>query len=357
MSKIMELRRSFDIQSVKGMDQSALVAGVIGGACLVGAFVGFLAQSNLTAMLLIGFLVTVGYGWYVHQALAAKALSFLATVSTLVVMGLIIVFVIKEALPAIQHMGLDLLTRTEQPFWDSSAEIYSLVPMMWGTFVTTLLAIVVAAPLGIAGALFISEVAPGWLREVVKPGIEILAGIPTIVYGFIGFTIVNPYLEESLELSTFGSLFAGGLVIGLIALPTVVSIAEDALSSVPESMKSGSLALGSTDWQTMTGITVPAAFSGISAAVLLGVGRAVGETMAVTVILANTTTLPDPLYDIFGSTITLTSAIASQYGNATGLQLSALFAAGVVLFTTVMALSVGSQVIERRMQQKLGGKR
>jgi phosphate transport system permease protein len=357
MSTISALRRSLDGRSSEGIDRSALVAGAIGGACLLGAFVGFLVQSNLTAVFLIGFLLTTGYGWYAHQALAAKSLSFLATFSTLVVMGLIIVFVIREAIPAIQYMGLDLLTRTKQPFWNPSAEIYSLVPMMWGTFVTTLLAIAVAAPLGITGALFISEVAPGWLREIVKPGIEILAGIPTIVYGFIGFTILNPYLDEVLELSTFGSLFAGGLMIGVIALPTVVSIAEDALSSVPESMKSGSLALGSTDWQTMTGVTVPAAFSGISAAVLLGVGRAVGETMAVTVMLANVTELPDPLYDIFGSTITLTSAIASQYGNASGLQLSALFAAGVVLFTTVMTLSVGSQVIERRMRQKLGGKR
>lgn len=354
---ITELRQLLDSQSVEGIDRSAFVAGAIGGACLLGAFVGFLAQSNLTAVLVVGFLLTVGYGWFAHQALAAKALSFLATFSTLVVMGLIIVFVIKEALPAIQHMGLDLLTRTEKPFWDPDGEIYSLVPMMWGTFVTTVLAVVVAGPLGIAGALFISEVAPGWLREIVKPGIEILAGVPTIVYGFIGFTIVNPYFEEHFELSTFGSLLAGGLMIGLIAIPTVVSIAEDALSSVPESMKSGSLALGSTDWQTMTGVTVPAAFSGISAAVLLGVGRAVGETMAVTVMLANVTELPDPLSDIFESTITLTSAIASQYGNASGLQLSALFAAGVVLFTTVMAISVGSQVIERRMEQKLGGER
>lgn len=339
--------------SINEVERSALVASIVGTVCLVGMFVGFLVESNVTAVLLVGFLVVVGYGWYAHQARTVKSLTFLATIATIAILGLIIVFVFVEAMPAFRQMGLDILTRTRKPFWGSG--VYSLVPLMWGTFVTTVLAICVAGPLGIAGALFVSEVAPPKLRELLKPAIEILAGIPTIVYGFIGFTIVNPYLNSVLQLSTYGSLFAGGLMIGLIALPTVVSVAEDALSSVPESMKSGSLALGSTDWQTMTGITVPAAFSGISSAVILGVGRAVGETMAVTVMLGNVIKLPEPLFDIWASTVTLTTAIASQYGNASGLQLSALFAAGVVLFSTVFVLSVGAQFIEHRMEQKLGG--
>lgn len=339
--------------SISDVERSALIASIVGTVCLVGVFVGFLVESNVTAVLLVGFLVVVGYGWYAHQAQTVKSLTFLATIVTIAVLGLIIVFVFVEAMPAFRQMGLGILTRTREPLWGSG--VYSLVPMMWGTFVTTVLAICVAGPLGIAGALFVSEVASPTLREVLKPAIEILAGIPTIVYGFIGFTIVNPYLDDVLKLSTYGSLFAGGLMIGLIALPTVVSVAEDALSSVPESMKSGSLALGSTDWQTMTGITVPAAFSGISSAVILGVGRAVGETMAVTVMLGNVIRLPEPLFDIWASTVTLTTAIASQYGNASGLQLSALFAAGAVLFSTVFVLSVGSQFIERQMERKLGG--
>jgi phosphate transport system permease protein len=229
--------------------------------------------------------------------------------------------------------------------------------MMWGTLVTTVIATLVAAPLGVAGAVFISELAPGWAREIVKPAIEMLAGIPSIVYGFIGFEIVSRYMTEQLSLPTYGSLIVVGIVIGLMALPTVVSVAEDAIASVPGSMKDGAHALGATDWQTTTSVTLPASFSGVSAAILLGVGRAVGETMAATVILANVVSLPEPLVDVFGSTITLTSLIADQYGNATGMHLSALFAAGVLLFVTVMALSVGSQFIERRMQRKLGGER
>jgi len=160
---------------------------------------------------------------------------------------------------------------------------------------------------------------------------------------------------ENLGLSSLGSLFAVGLVVGVMALLTVVSVAEDALTSVPESMKSGSLALGTTDWQTTTSITIPAAFWGVSAAILLGVGRAVGETMAATVVLGNVVEFPTPLYDVFGNSITLTSLIASQYGNASGLHIRALFAAGVVLFVTVPFLSVGSLLVERRMQRKLGG--
>jgi phosphate transport system permease protein len=140
-----------------------------------------------------------------------------------------------------------------------------------------------------------------------------------------------------------------------MALPTVVSVAEDALNSVPESMKSGSLALGTTDWQTMTTITLPAAFSGVSSAVLLGVGRAIGETMAATVMLRNNPTIPEPIFNVFYGYETLTSLIAANYGEATGLQMNALFVAGVILFVTVLFISIGSQLIEARMQKKLGG--
>lgn len=341
-------------------DRSALVAGAIGALTLAGVAVGFLVQSSLTAVFLLGFLVVVGFGWYAHQAETAKALTFLATAFTVAVMGLIIVFLFGEAWPVFELMGLDLITRTnpgEAGLWDTASSVYSLTPMIWGTVVTTILAMAIAGPLGIASAVFLAEIAPGWLRDIVKPGVEILAGIPSIVYGWLGFIVINGYFSRSdtFDLASNGSLVVAGMVIGLMALPTVVSVAEDALTSIPESMKSGSLALGSTEWQTTMGITIPAAFSGVSAAVLLGVGRAVGETMAATVILANVTEFPGPLFDAFDNTITLTSVIANQYGVAQGLHLSALFGAGVVLFVTVLFLSIGSQLIEERMERNLGG--
>jgi phosphate transport system permease protein len=322
---------------------------------VAAALLAFLLAPGLTVYPLAGLLLVVAAGWFRYREATAKVVTFLMTASTVVVLSLITVYLVFRAIPAFRIMGLDIVLRTEEPFWQPSERVYSLVPMMWGTLVTTLLAMTVAAPLGVAGALFISEIAPAWAREVLKPAVETLAGVPSIVYGWIGYVVINDYMMREFDLPTYGSLFVVGLVIGVMALPTVVSVAEDAVSSVPDPMRDGSLALGATSWQTVTGVTLPAAFSGVSAAVLLGVGRAVGETMAATVILGHVQALPEPLYDVFGNTETLTSLIAGQYGIATGSQLSALFAAGVVLFVTVLSLSLGAQWIEDRMRRKLGG--
>jgi phosphate transport system permease protein len=348
---------------VEDTDPDALVALAVGGVSLLAAFGGFLLVSELTVVPFALFVAATGYGWVYHQELTARAVSLAMTIASILVLGLILVFIFLEAWPVFQYSsgelfgltipGLRLFTAFE---WSPvSGEVFSLVPMIHGTVMVTLVATAVAGPLGVAAALFISEIAPDTVREVVKPGIEILAGIPSIVYGFLGFTVISPWASEAFDLVGQGTYLFVGFVVGLMALPTVVSVAEDALASVPEQMKSGSLALGTTDWQTMTTITLPAAFSGVSAAVLLGVGRAIGETMAATVMLRNSPQFPEPLYNVFYGYETLTSLIAANYGEADGFQLSALFAAGVVLFITVLFLSVGSQLIERRMKRKLGG--
>jgi phosphate transport system permease protein len=340
---------------LRHLERGTKLVGGVGSVAIFLTLVAFLAVPSVTIFPLLAFLAVVTYGWFTYREGTVKFLSFLTTVSTVLILALITVYLLVKSFPAFRAMGFDILFRTQEPVWSSSSDVYSLVPMMWGTFVTTLIAMLIAGPLGIAGAVFLSEIAPGWAREITKPAIEILAGIPSIVYGFLGFVLLNDYLMQELAVPNYGSFFAVGLVIGLMALPTVVSVAEDALASIPDEMKDGALALGATDWQTTTSVTIPAAFSGVSAAVLLGVGRVVGETMAATVILGNITQLPDPLTDVFANKITLTSLIASQYGNASGLQTAALFAAGVVLFVTVMFLSIGSQLIEAHMQRKLGG--
>jgi phosphate transport system permease protein len=220
------------------------------------------------------------------------------------------------------------------------------------------IAMLIAAPLGIAGAVFVSEIAPPRVREVVKPGIELMAGIPSITYGFIGFTIFNAYLYSEFRTPTIGNYFAAGIMIGLMALPTVVTVAEDALSTVPDSMKDGSLAMGSTKWQTTKSVTLPTALSGVSAGVLLGIGRAMGETMAATVMLSHTKAFSSPPFDVFSRAgETLTTVIAFEGGNSSGTQMSALFAAGVVLFVIVMLLSTSAQYVEWRMRKKLQGER
>jgi len=320
-------------------------------------FTLFMLGSELTIFPFLALLGTVGFGWRTYQSELAKGLTLLTTVATVTVLALIIGFLLLRSVPAVRHMGLELFTRTEQPLWTSNqGGVYALTPMMLGTALTTLIATAIAAPFGIAGAVFISEIAPPRVREVVKPGIELMAGIPSITYGFIGLTIFNAYLYEEFRTPTIGSYFAAGIMIGLMALPTVVTVAEDALAAVPDAVRDGSLAMGSTEWQTTKSVTIPAALSGISAGVLLGVGRAMGETMAATVMLSHTKGFPGPPFDVFsGFGETLTTVIAFEGGNASGVHLSALFAAGVVLFVMVMLLSITSQYVEWRMHRKLGG--
>ncbi|MDB2240624.1 phosphate ABC transporter permease subunit PstC [Halorubrum ezzemoulense] len=331
---------------------------------LLATLVGFLAVSDLTIAPFVVFLTAAGIGWFRYQEETAYTIALMMTVSTILILGLIIVFIFRESVPVIRYesataFGITVpgLRMFIQPNWDAvSPPIrYSMVPMIHGTVMVTLIASAVAAPLGVSAALFLSEIAPATVREVVKPGVEILAGIPSIVYGFIGFTVLGPWASDQFQTTGQGSYLFVGIVVGLMALPTVVSVAEDALSSVPESMKSGSLAMGTTDWQTMTSITLPAAFSGVSAAVLLGVGRAIGETMAATVMLRGVPRLTEPLVNVFYGQETLTSIIARNYGEADGLQMDALFVAGVILFVTVLVISIGAQYIEWRMHKRLGG--
>ena len=349
---------------VDDADPEALAVVLASMGSLLVAFVGFLLASAWTAVPFGAFLIAAGYGWVRHQALVARAVTFAMTTVTLVTLGLVVAFIFAESIPAFRYetasvFGVSVpgLGMFAQARWDAVSEPvrYSLLPMIHGTVMVTTIATLVAAPLGVAAALFVAEIAPPRVRELVKPGIEVLAGIPSIVYGFIGFTVINPWASDAFALNGGSTYLFVGMVVGLMALPTVVSVAEDALTSVPDVMKDGSLALGATDWQSMTSITLPAAFSGVSAAVLLGVGRAIGETMAATVMLAGVPRISDPLVNVFYGQETLTSLIARGYGSANGVHESALFAAGVVLFVTVLCLSVGSQYIEARMRRRLGG--
>ncbi len=342
-------------RSRPGDDDAAVYVPV--GVSVLATVLLFLAGSRWTVLPFLAFVATVAVGWVRRQAATAKALTFLATVATVAVLALIVTFLLARSAPAVRAMGLDLVTRTEAPLWGGDGgRIWSLAPMIVGTAVTTVIATLIAAPLGVAGAVFVSEMAPGRVRDVVKPGIELLAGIPSITYGFVGLTVLNQYFYQEFRTPTIGNYFAAGLMIGVMALPTVVTVAEDALSAVPDSMKRGSLAVGTTEWQTTRSVTVPAALSGVSAGVLLGVGRAMGETMAATVMLSHTKGFPTPVFDAFSNYgETLTTVIAFEGGNASGLHMSALFAAGVVLFGTVMTLSVASQWVEWRMRRTLGG--
>jgi phosphate transport system permease protein len=344
-------------------------------ASLLGIVVAFLSVNELTAYPLLAAVVLITLGWNRYQARTAKLLTIVATAATVVTLGFITFFLFERAWGPIGRFGAELLAiplheTTGEPRWffwldavlptgeipkgwDPNNERFSLLAAAWATVIVTVIAGLVSGPLGVLGALFIAEVASIRVREVIKPAVEILAGIPSIVYGFIGFAVLNSFVQDAF-LDPGASFLIAGLVVGVMALPTTVSVAEDALSAVPESLNDGSIAMGATRWQTMKSISLPAAMSGISAAVILGLGRAIGETMAVAAIMASGTTFARPLYDVFDQSVTLTSRIATTYGSASGTTVDVLFVAGVMLFAIVSVMSVFAQYIEKRMRRGMG---
>lgn len=230
---------------------------------------------------------------------------------------------------------------------------FGILPLILGSFWVTLGALVVCVPLGVGSALYVNELAGQRQRAILKPLIEILAAIPSIVFGFFGMVIVAPFLQQLFNLPTGLCALTGALILGIMAIPTVASIAEDALSFVPKSFREASLALGANRWQTLTKVVVPAAGSGISTAVILGMSRAVGETMTVLMVTGGAAIIP---HSFFQPVRPMTSAIAAEMGEAVmgGSHYHALFAIGLILFLITFVINIVAELISRRYRVKLG---
>ena len=257
------------------------------------------------------------------------------------VLGLIILFIFREGLPAFAKVGvLEFITGTR---WAPGKGVFGILPMIAGSIVVTLGALVVGMPLGMGSAIYLSEFAPKKTAQVLKPTIELLAGIPSVVFGFIGLTVLVPFIRAHFGGPGF-SVLASALVLGVMILPTMTSISYDALRAVPQAYREGMLAVGATPWQTVRMVVLPAAKSGILAAGILSMGRAVGETMAVIMVAGNATIVPTSLLD---PVRTMTSNIALEMGYASGLHRSALFATGVVLFVVVGVLNTVARAAVR----------
>lgn len=312
-------------------------------------FTFFILFQTFNIYLFLIVVVGVVIGWIFYEDSTAKALLFAASTSAGTILILIASFLFMRGLPAFRGDPIFFIVGSE---WDVYREIYSLGPMIWGSMIVTLGATVLAAPLGISSAIFIGKFAPEWLRSFLKPAIELLAGIPSVVYGFIGFILLNRAIMDYFDISNMGQYFAPSIVLGFMALPTITSVAEDAIDAVPDHMEKGALALGVTKWQAIKNVTLPSASSGITAALILGIGRALGETMAVTMMIGHKTAFPGPLYDIFDPGETLTSLIASQVGEASGKAVEALMGAGLLLFLIVLVLSATSRIIQSRLQRR-----
>jgi phosphate ABC transporter permease protein PstC len=260
---------------------------------------------------------------------------------------LIALFVFSEGLPFIFRYGPARFLLTSS--WNPQAGQFGILPMIVATLWVTLGAITIGAPLGVAVAVFLTEFMPRAVMRVFKPAVELLAGIPSVVYGFIGVMVLAPLIRTWLGGPGL-SLLAAAIILGIMILPTVISISIDSIMAVPRSYREGSLALGATTWQTVRMVTLPAARSGIIASIILAMGRAVGETMAVIMVAGNAVKFPHSALD---SVRTLTANIALEMGYATGLHRQALFATGVVLFIVVMILnSIAGMAIKKRAGKK-----
>jgi phosphate transport system permease protein len=269
--------------------------------------------------------------------------------SAILFVALILIFLLREGAPAFAEVQFgDLLSDR----WYPIEAHFGLLPLIGGSLIVTLGAALIAVPFGLATAIFIAEIAPRWAREVLKPLVEILGGLPSVVLGFLGMVALAPVVRTTLNTPTGLTAFTGSLLLAGMALPTLVSVAEDALDAVPKSYRDAALALGATKWQTIWRVTVPAARSGVLTAIMLGIGRAIGETMTVMMVTGNAARLPASLGALFLPVRTMTATIAAEMGEVANgsVHYHVLFTIGIVLFliSFLVNLTASAVVFQQR---------
>ena len=276
-------------------------------------------------------------------------------VSVVIIITLIFIFLLREGAPAFIQVPLRNLLSSR---WYPIEDMYGILPLLTGSFLVTIGAVVMAVPLGLATAVYMGEIAPQWQREILKPFIEVLAGIPSIVLGFLGWVALAPIIQN-LGAPTGLTAFSGSLILAYMALPTIISITEDALYAVPKEYRDGALAIGATQWQTIWRVVLPAARSGIVIAVMLGIGRAIGETMAVMLVTGNAANIPEfGLGAFFQPVRTMTATIAAEMGEVAqgSLHYNVLFGIGIVLFLITAGInSLATRLIGGSGSRRRGG--
>lgn len=284
-----------------------------------------------------------------------EALLFVSAIASIFIMLLIFYYLIYESIRAFHELGFFSLLSGQK--WHPAGDIYGFLPLIVCSLIITLLALFINILVGFPLAIYLAELAGPKKKAVLKPAIELLAGVPSIVYGFLGVIILVSYLQDSFDMLTGRSILAGSILLGIMFIPYLTTICEDALRAVPSEFKEGSLALGANKWQTLRHVTIPAASSGITAAILLNIGSIIGETMAVLLVVGNVTRLPSPIYDIFDQGATFTSVIAGEMGEVArgSLHYHVLFAVGFVLLVVVSVLSLIADYARTRIRKKFGG--
>lgn len=273
----------------------------------------------------------------------------LTAISSIIIIALIIIFIFREGFPALESAGFfNFLFGMD---WAPTKGKYGIFPMIIGSIGITALSLLMAVPLGVLCAIFLAEIAPANMRKILNPTIQTLSGIPSVVYGFFGLVLLVPFMRSQFGGTGF-SMFTASIILTVMILPIIVSVSEDALRSIPQEYKEASLALGATHWQTIKNVIFPAAIPGVITSIILGMGRAIGETLAIIMVAGNVVQIPNSIFD---PVRVLTSNIAIEMGYATGIHYNALFATGIVLVIMIIVLLVIANYFHYKKKVTIGG--
>jgi phosphate transport system permease protein len=279
-----------------------------------------------------------------------KYIFFIFALVSIIVLGLIVLSLFREGMPIFKLVSLSdfLLGKDWYPTSDPAS--FGILSLIAGSVIVTFLAILIAVPLGVLSAIYIAEIAPASTKEILKSVIELLAGIPSVVLGFFGMVIVAPWMQETFDLPTGLNILNASVILAIMAIPTISSISEDALYAVPNEFKEASYALGATEFETIAKVIVPFALSGISTAVILGISRAIGETMVVLMVAGGAAAIPGSIFD---SVRPMPASIAAEMGEAPfgGAHYHALFAIGIVLFFLTLAFNLIADYLSHKFHQ------
>lgn len=269
----------------------------------------------------------------------------------IVILAAIGLFLATNAVKALGEVGLETMLSGTMWYPTSDPGKFGMLPLVLGSLMVTGIALAVSVPLGVGAAIYISEFSRGAIKDVLKSVIEFMAAVPSVVYGLIGVSVLIPLVKDVFGLDSGLTALTGGLVLGVMSIPTIVSISEDALHAVPVDLRRGSAALGNTKWQTTFKVTVPAASSGIFAAMMLGLGRAIGETIAVLMLTGNAAVMPT---SVFESVRTMTGTIAAEMGEVVqgGMHYSVLFAVGLVLFAITFGINLAADLVLEKQRKR-----
>jgi phosphate transport system permease protein len=271
--------------------------------------------------------------------------------SAIIFVLMILTFLLVSGLPTLAEVKIGNLLGTR---WYPIEAYYGLLPLIGGSLIITLGTTIIAVPIGVGTAIFIAEVAPRWLRNILKPIVEVLGGVPSVVLGFLGILYFSDMIRRVLVLPTGLTAFTGSVLLAAVSIPSIVSISEDALDAVPRAYRDAALAIGATGWQTIWRVTLPAARSGVLIAIMLGVGRTIGETMVVLMVTGNAAVMPTGLGNLFAPARTMTATIAAEMGEvANGSEhFHVLFFIGIVLFMISLLINLAASAMIFRQRKR-----